>query len=97
MDTEKTRETIWKTWDDSILPQLVEYVRIPNKSPLFDPEWEANGHMEAAVQLMKRWADAQGIRGMKSEVLRIAGRTPVLCTWMFPARRRLRAAVRPSG
>ena len=78
MDTEKTRDLTWKTWDESILPQLADYVRIPNKSPVFDPEWEAHGHMEAAIQLMKRWADAQEIKGMKSEILRIAGRTPVL-------------------
>jgi acetylornithine deacetylase/succinyl-diaminopimelate desuccinylase-like protein len=78
MDIDKARKLVWTTWDDSILPQLAEYVRIPNKSPLFDPDWEAHGYMEAAVQLMKRWADAQGIRGMKSEVLRINGRTPLL-------------------
>jgi hypothetical protein len=23
-------------WDDEIVPQLVEYIRIPNKSPMFD-------------------------------------------------------------
>ena len=69
MDVSKARNFIDAAWADSILPQLIEYVRIPNKSPLFDPEWEANGHMEAAVHLMKRWADAQGVRGMKSEVL----------------------------
>jgi acetylornithine deacetylase/succinyl-diaminopimelate desuccinylase-like protein len=78
MDLDKTRELIWKTWDESILPQLADYVRIPNKSPLFDADWEAHGYMEAAAQLMRRWADAQGVRGMKSEILRIPGRTPLL-------------------
>jgi acetylornithine deacetylase/succinyl-diaminopimelate desuccinylase-like protein len=56
----------------------VEYVRIPNKSPMFDPDWEANGHMEHAVQLMMRWAESQSVPGMHIEVLRIPGRTPVL-------------------
>ncbi len=78
MDIEETRGLVNATWDDSILPQLVDYVRIPNKSPIFDPDWEVHGHMEAAVQLMKRWAEAQEVRGMHTEVLRIPGRTPVL-------------------
>jgi acetylornithine deacetylase/succinyl-diaminopimelate desuccinylase-like protein len=80
MDNSKARQFVDRRWDDSILPQLVEYVRIPNKSPMFDPEWEAHGHMEAAVQLMRRWADeeARSLPGAKVEVLRLPGRTPVL-------------------
>jgi acetylornithine deacetylase/succinyl-diaminopimelate desuccinylase-like protein len=69
-----------RAWQDSILPQLADYIRIPNKSPIFDPDWAANGHMEAAVQLMLRWAETQvdTLPGATVEVLRIEGRTPVL-------------------
>jgi acetylornithine deacetylase/succinyl-diaminopimelate desuccinylase-like protein len=78
MDISKARGFIDSAWSDSILPQLVEYVRIPNKSPIFDREWEAHGHMERAVQLMQRWATAEAPAGSTVEVLRIPGRTPVL-------------------
>lgn len=78
MDTSRTREFVRREWDESIVPALVEYVRIPNKSPIFDPDWEQHGHMEAAVQLMKRWAEAHAVPGMTVEVLRLPGRTPVL-------------------
>jgi acetylornithine deacetylase/succinyl-diaminopimelate desuccinylase-like protein len=80
MDNSKAREFVNRRWDESILPQLVEYVRIPNKSPMFDPDWEAHGHMEAAVQLMRRWAEqeARSLPGAQVEVLRLPGRTPVL-------------------
>ena len=78
MDISKAKSHVDAAWADSILPQLVEYVRIPNKSPLFDPDWEAHGHMEAAVQLMQRWAQAEAPAGSKVEVLRLKGRTPVL-------------------
>ena len=78
IDPAKTKATVEREWDGSILPQLVEYVRIPNKSPMFDADWEAHGYMEEAVQLMRRWAEAQPIDGMKVEVLRLPGRTPVL-------------------
>ena len=40
-------------WDQDIVPQLVDYIRIPNKSPMFDKDWQAAGHMDAAVALME--------------------------------------------
>ena len=80
MDNQTARGFIERRWEESILPELVEYVRIPNKSPMFDPDWEAHGHMEAAVQLMRRWAEqeARSLPGTTVEVLRLPGRTPVL-------------------
>jgi acetylornithine deacetylase/succinyl-diaminopimelate desuccinylase-like protein len=78
MDLERLRESVRKVWDDSILDRLIAYVRIPNKSPMFDPEWESHGHMEAAVQLMADWCRAQPVPGMRVEVRRIPGRTPLL-------------------
>ena len=65
-------------WDDEIVPQLVDYIRIPAKSPHFDPDWQRNGHIEQAVQQARRWVEAQGIEGLRLEVVRIEGRTPVL-------------------
>jgi len=56
-----------RTWTRSIVPKLIEYIRIPNKSPMFDPKWEAHGHMEAAIQLMADWCRTQPVRGMRVE------------------------------
>ena len=53
MDILKAKGYIDSAWADSILPQLVDYVRIPNKSPIFDPEWEQHGYMERAVSLLE--------------------------------------------
>ncbi|MEN1958997.1 M20 family metallopeptidase [Luteimonas sp. MJ246] len=65
-------------WDDEIVPQLVEYIRIPNKSPMFDADWVAHGYMEDAVKLMEGWARSQPIPGMQLEVVRLEGRTPLI-------------------
>jgi acetylornithine deacetylase/succinyl-diaminopimelate desuccinylase-like protein len=78
MDLAKLQSAVSKTWDDSILEQLIAYVRIPNKSPLFDPQWEQHGHMEAAVQLMAAWCRAQPVPGMRVEIRRLPGKTPLL-------------------
>src|SRR3954462_14981432 len=65
-------------WDDAIVPALVEYIKIPAKSPHFDKAWEKNGHIEAAVQLADKWCRQHAVPGMKQEIVRLPGRTPVL-------------------
>jgi len=67
-----------RIWNDSIVPELVQYIRIPNKSPHFDPRWAEHGYMDQAAALMERWCRAQPIAGMTVETLRLPGRTPVL-------------------
>ena len=65
-------------WDSSIVPALIDYIRIPAKSPQFDPVWAANGHINAAVTLAADWCRRHAIPGMQLEVVRLKGRTPVL-------------------
>ena len=65
-------------WDEEIVPRLVEYIRIPNKSPMFDAQWVEHGYMDQAVALMEGWAKAQPIAGMQVEVVRLEGRTPLI-------------------
>ncbi len=67
-----------ETFDSSIVPRLCDYIRIPNKSPDFDPDWQAHGHMDRAAELMAAWCREQKIKGLKVEILRSGTRTPVL-------------------
>ena len=78
MDAQQLTRFIHQVWDDSIVERLGAYVRIPNKSPMFDPQWEQHGYMEAAIQLMADWCRAQPVEGMRVEIRRLPGRTPVL-------------------
>ena len=65
-------------WEQEILPALDRYIRIPNKSPAYDPGWRAAGHMDRAVELIAAWCRAQPIPGLTVEVVRIGERTPVI-------------------
>jgi len=78
MNLDRIEHDIATRWDTDILPQLSDYIRIPCKSPLFDPDWAANGYMDEAVALMERWARAQPIAGLSLDVVRLDGRTPVI-------------------
>jgi acetylornithine deacetylase/succinyl-diaminopimelate desuccinylase-like protein len=78
MDNAKIDRFLSEKWDDDIVPQLVDYIRIPNKSPMFDADWVAHGYMADAVKLMERWARAQAIPGLQVEVVQLEGRTPLI-------------------
>jgi len=78
MDSAKIDRYVSEKWDQDIVPQLVEYIRIPNKSPMFDADWVKHGYMDQAVSLMENWARAQQIPGLKVEVVRLEGRTPLI-------------------
>ncbi|MBM5811782.1 MAG: M20/M25/M40 family metallo-hydrolase [Gammaproteobacteria bacterium] len=65
-------------FEQSILPQIADYIRIPNLSPAFDPDWEAHGHMDRAAELLAGWCRAQPIPGLSVEIIREPGRTPLI-------------------
>ncbi|MBV8190233.1 MAG: M20/M25/M40 family metallo-hydrolase, partial [Alphaproteobacteria bacterium] len=80
MDTSRLKPFVETFWEDSILPSITEYIRIPNKSPAFDPQWVEHGYMEDAVTLMEAWARRQlaAFAGATLDVVRLPGRTPLL-------------------
>ncbi|MAF67691.1 MAG: peptidase M20 [Planctomycetes bacterium] len=78
MDADPTREFVEQTWRDEIVPALADYVRIPAKSPHFDRDWAANGHIDRAVDLLAGWCEKRPLEGLEVEVVRLEGRTPVI-------------------
>src|ERR687898_2253743 len=78
MDTAKLQTYVAEEWDRSIVPALSEYIRIPNKSVHFDPQWEQHGHMQRAAELMKAWCEKHALPGMTIEIVRLPGLTPLL-------------------
>jgi acetylornithine deacetylase/succinyl-diaminopimelate desuccinylase-like protein len=78
VDAAPLSKRIERQWDADIVPQLVDYIRIPARSPHFDPDWARNGHIEAAIRQAEAWVKAQGVEGLSLEIVRIGERTPVL-------------------
>lgn len=64
MDSQQLSQHIAATWHDSVIQRLVDYIAIPAKSPLFDPDWDAHGDIGRAVELAVNWARRQAIVGM---------------------------------
>lgn len=80
VDAARLSTFVAKAWDEEIVPTLVEYIKIPNKSPSFDPKWQEHGYMDQAVTMFEGWAKKKiaGMPGATLEVVRLPGRTPLI-------------------
>ena len=78
INVEQARDQVDAAWQDSILPALKAFIRIPAKSPAFDADWAANGHLDDAVALAKAWCEEIAPSGSSIEVVQLPGRTPLL-------------------
>lgn len=76
--TYQTPHLIENLWNHSVIPTLKKYIEIPCKSVAFDPDWEKNGYIDEAMQLLSKWCHAQDIQGMKLKIHKIPGKTPLM-------------------
>ena len=67
IDATATRNYVQRVWDDSIVPALTEYIRIPAKSPHYDAKWAENGHIDRAVALLEEWSARAPSKGCGSK------------------------------
>lgn len=84
MNHEAIRKYVANTWQESITPELIEYIKIPALSPDFDADWQAHGHIDRAIAQVKAWCEKQPIENLSLEVVRLEGRTPVLFMEIAP-------------
>jgi acetylornithine deacetylase/succinyl-diaminopimelate desuccinylase-like protein len=70
--------TLRTVWDRDILPGLSDLVTIPAVSEAFDPDWAANGHLDAAVTHLRSWLGARDLPGAVVEIVALPGKSPVL-------------------
>jgi len=65
-------------WDQRIVPALTDYIGVPAKSPMFDAAWAEHGLIDRVVRDAATWVEGRQVAGLKLEVLRLEGRTPVI-------------------
>eukprot|EP01083_Nonionella_stella_P297209 1009452_1 len=69
---------IESSWVKDVEKTLCEYIKIPNQSPDYDPDWKTNGLQEKALQLLVEWVKSQDLKGLKLEILADKDRTPLI-------------------
>jgi acetylornithine deacetylase/succinyl-diaminopimelate desuccinylase-like protein len=60
------------------LPVLEQYTAIECLSPAFDARWETHGAIESAAELLAKWCSERSIPACNVEIVRLAGRTPLI-------------------
>ena len=78
MNETQLQQSINQTWDDKIIPSLIEYIKIPNKSPAFEPDWQNLGQMDRVLDLAADWSKTHLPENAQIHVKRSEGRTPLL-------------------
>ena len=78
MKSDILNKSITEFWDNKIVPTLIEYIKIPNKSPSFDPDWEKHGHMDRVLNLAVKWTEKNKPDGSVITIKKSPGRTPLL-------------------
>ncbi|MBV9845146.1 MAG: M20/M25/M40 family metallo-hydrolase [Kutzneria sp.] len=78
MDRAALTSTVRTLWDEDIVPSLSEFVAIPAVSMAFDPNWAANGHLNAAVDHLKSWIAGRGLPDTDIDIVQLPDRSPLL-------------------
>ena len=78
MNEDLLKKHITNFWDTEITPTLIDYIKIPNKSPSFDPDWEEHGHMEKVLKLAVAWTEKNKPEGSELIVKKSPNRTPLI-------------------
>ena len=67
-----------EAWDRRIVPALNDYIAVPAKSPMFDADWAEHGLIDRVVRDAAAWVEGRKVAGLKLEVVRMDGRTPLI-------------------
>ncbi|MBP2321954.1 acetylornithine deacetylase/succinyl-diaminopimelate desuccinylase-like protein [Kibdelosporangium banguiense] len=78
MEHNALNSTVTRLWDTEILPSLSDLVAIPALSPVFDPAWAQNGHLDDAAAHVSKWVTDRNLPGTTVETVRLDGRTPLV-------------------
>lgn len=78
MNDAQVLSDVSRMWDDHIVDEIKQYIEIPAKSPSFEKEWAKLGYLDLVLQRAADWVNAQKVVGLKLEIIRLPGRTPVL-------------------
>lgn len=76
LDAQRALSDVTARWDGDIVRQITDYIAIPAKSPGFDKDWVAHGHIDTVLRNAAAWVEAQKVEGLTLEIIRLEGRTP---------------------
>lgn len=77
MDTEKTKKYVDEHYEEFFIKPLSEFIKVPNLTPAFDPEFHSNGLIQDAIRCVKDYALGLEIEGLEFHCHEEEGRSPM--------------------
>lgn len=78
LNVEKTKEIIDQHWDSWYVAGLSDFIRIPNLTPMVDPNYLKNGLVEQAMELVDNYINKLEIKGIEKKIFQPPGMTPLI-------------------
>ena len=78
MDKKSFQKYIEKIFTYNTLPSLMDFVRIPNLSPAYDYNWNSNGLLNKAANLIISFAKSLELKNAQVNLIQDKGYTPVI-------------------
>jgi acetylornithine deacetylase/succinyl-diaminopimelate desuccinylase-like protein len=75
MHIQKIQDSIFTAFDSQFMPAFIQYLRVPNQSPEFDPHWEINGFAEKATNIITDFYKSLKLKGATIQVIKHPKRT----------------------
>lgn len=76
--SEHVRVAVAERWDSWYIPGLKDFVRVPNLTPMVDAEYQTNGLLEKAMEVVDRYINMLNIEGLERKVFQPEGSNPLV-------------------
>lgn len=86
MNDDIIKTIVYQLFEEQTLPGIMDYIRIPNVSPNYDPQWDTNGNQEKAVSFLANWVLSQNLKGLSLSIYKEKKRTPFIYIEVNPSR-----------
>lgn len=73
MNKDATLGYIEEKWEDWYVDGLKEFIKVPNLSLLYDPEYQTNGLIEQAMDLVDSYVNRLEIVGLEKRIFKGEG------------------------
>ena len=79
IDSVKTKQYIHSQWDSWYVAGLADFIRVPNLTPMVDPNYLTNGLVEQAIELVDSYINKLNIQGLSRTIIKNQKGVPLVC------------------
>ena len=78
LDATQTLKNIDQHWEDWYVKGLADFVRVPNLTPLVDPDYLTNGLCEKAMACVDDYINKLEVKGLQKKIYQPEGSVPLI-------------------